>query len=187
MKQALRLLALAILGVTIAACTGGTPSASTQAPPNETAIDALNRGLELHRAGKLYEATVAYFQSLAKEPANQFAFYNLGLIAQQTQKTTIAESYYRIALDIDPKFASPLYNLAILRHNAGAYTEVVSLYRRLLEIEPSNANAHYNLALALRALGQRTDADAEFARARQLDSRLVPPTGSESPRPTATR
>ena len=160
--------------------TGPTPGTS------ETSTEALNRGLELHRQGKLYEATVAYFQALSKEPANKFAFYNLGLISQTTKNPAVAESYYRIAISIDANFAQPLYNLAILREEAGDHNEAIALYKRVTAIEPKNANAHYNLGLALRAAGRQSEADAELAQARQLDPKLVAPSTGATPRPSSS-
>jgi hypothetical protein len=51
--------------------------------------------LQAHAAGKLDEATTAYFETLAKDSKNKFAFYNLGVIAQGQGRAAAAESYYR--------------------------------------------------------------------------------------------
>lgn len=172
----------------VASCTSA-PAATP--PSNESTADALTRALQLHTQGKLNDATVAYYQTLAKDPGNKYAFFDLGVIAQTNKSTVIAESFYRIALEIDPKFLSPLYNLGVLRQQAGANQEAIDLYRRVIAIEPNNASAHFNLGIALRAIGQRSEGDAELARAQQLDPALVPPTGTSTPRasaqPTPTR
>ena len=168
--------------VALAISCNATPGAGSA---SESAADTLSRALQLHTQGKLDEATVAYYQVLAKEPGNKYAFFDLGVIAQTNKSVVIAESFYRIALEIDPKFPSPLYNLAVLRQQAGAHQEAADLYRRLIAIEPNNAGAHFNLGFALRALGRTAEADAEFARARQIDPALVAPAGSATPRPTA--
>jgi tetratricopeptide (TPR) repeat protein len=163
------------LALALAACGGGAKSNA------EVAADALNRGLQAHAAGKVDEATVAYFETLAKDPKNKFAFYNLGVIAQGQTRAVAAESYYRLALEQDPNMTSALFNLAILRGNVGANQEAVDLYRRLIAIEPNNAPAHFNLGLVLRALGQTAEAQQELAKAQQLDPKLVAPTPSASP------
>jgi tetratricopeptide (TPR) repeat protein len=181
----MRRAALLLLSAVVFAACGGAGAGSV--PANESASDTLNRGLQLHLAGKLDEATSAYYLTLSKDPGNKFAFYNLGLIAQTHKTTAIAENFYRIAIEIDPKFANPLFNLAIIRQNAGAFPEAIDLYRRVIAIEPNNAGAHFNLGLALRSNGQRVEGDAELAKAQQLDPNLVPPpAGSATPRPSSS-
>ena len=156
-----------------AAC-GGTPGTSS-------ADDALSRALQAHTAGKLDEATAAYFETLAKDPKNKFAFYNLGVIAQGQRRAAAAEAYYRLAIEQDPQMGSAIFNLAILRTQAGANQEAADLYRRVIAIDPNYAAAHFNLGLVLRLLGQNAEAQTELTKAQQLDAKLVAPTPSASP------
>jgi len=171
----LRLVALT-LGVLMISCGSPSTPATTGG-----ADDALSRALQAHTAGKFDEATAAYFETLAKDPKNKFAFYNLGEIAQRQDRPAAAESFYRLALEQDPKMTSALFNLAIIRTNAGANQEAVDLYRRVIAVEPNNAAAHFNLGLVLRLLGQTAEANQELAKAQQLDPKLVAPTPSASP------
>src|SRR5256885_2190001 len=87
-----RLLGYVFLAACLAACGGPASGGSS-----ETAADALNRGLAAHAAGKLDEAVAAYFTTLSKDPKNQFAYYNLGEIAQRQSRFVAAEPYYRLA------------------------------------------------------------------------------------------
>src|SRR5207302_561836 len=103
-----------------------------------------------HAAGKLDDAVAAYFTTLSKDPKNQFAYYNLGEIAQRQSRFVAAESYYRIALEMDPKMVSALFNLAIVRTNAGATNEAIALYRQAIAVDANYAAAHFNLGLLLR-------------------------------------
>lgn len=167
-----------ILGAVVIAC--GSP-ATTGTTSGTAAEDALSRGLQAHTAGKLDEATTAYFETLAKDPKNRFAFYNLGVIAQGQGRAAAAESYYRLALEQDPKMTSALFNLAILRGIAGANQESADLYRRVIAVEPNNAAAHFNLGLVLRLLGQSAEAQQELATAQRLDAKLVAPSPSATP------
>lgn len=168
------LLASIIASAALVAACGNTPATNT-------ADDALSRALQAHAAGKLDEATTAYFEALTKDPKNKFAFYNLGVIAQGQNRPAAAESYYRLALEQDARMGSALFNLAILRANAGANTEAADLYRRVIAIDPNYAAAHFNLGLVLRLLGQNAEAQLELVKAQQLDPRLVAPTPSASP------
>jgi len=163
-------------GLALAAC-GGPASGGA----NETAADALNRGLAAHAAGKLDEAVAAYFTTLSKDPKSQFAYYNLGEIAQRQNRLVAAESYYRLALDLDPKMESALFNLAIVRTIVGATADAVALYKQVIAIDANNAAAHFNLGLLYRQLGQTADAQTELATAQRLDPKLVAPSPSASP------
>lgn len=171
----------------LAAC-GGPGSAGSA---NETAADALNRGLQAHSAGKLDEAVAAYFTTLTKDPKNQFAYYNLGEIAQRQNRLVAAEAYYRLALEQDPKMESALFNLAIVRTNVGVAADAVVLYKQVITVNQNNAAAHFNLGLLYRQLGQTAEAQTEFAAAQRLDPKLVAPSPSASPNrqasPTPTR
>jgi tetratricopeptide (TPR) repeat protein len=173
-----KLVALIVAAACVLACGGSNPSAGS---PNETAADALNRGLTAHAAGKLDDAVTAYFQALAKDPKNKFALYNLGEIAQRQNRMQAAESYYRLALEQDPKMESALFNLAIVRTGAGASQEAVTLYRQVIAVNPNSAAAHFNLGLLLRQLGQTADAQQELAAAQRLDPKLVAPSPSATP------
>jgi tetratricopeptide (TPR) repeat protein len=175
------LLACAIfVAAALAACGGSSGNAS------DTAADALNRGLQAHAAGKNDEAVIAYFTTLAKDPKNKFALYNLGEIAQRQDRPAAAESYYRLALEQDPKMVSALFNLAIIRTSIGDTRDAVDLYRRAVAADPNFAAAHFNLGLLLRQLGQTAEAQQELATAQRLDSKLVAPTPSASPARQAT-
>ena len=168
------MLGLVVLATALLAACGNTPASST-------VDDALSKALQAHAAGKLDEATTAYFETLAKDPKNKFAFYNLGVIAQGQNRAAAAESFYRLAIEQDARMGSALFNLALLRANAGANQEAADLYRRVIVIDPNYAAAHFNLGFVLRALGQNAEAQQEFAKAQQLDAKLVAPTPSASP------
>jgi tetratricopeptide (TPR) repeat protein len=174
-----RLFLACLLGLAAAATACGGPSSANSG--SETAADALNRGLQAHAAGKLDDAVAAYFATLSKDPKNQFAYYNLGEIAQRQGRLVAAESYYRLALDIDPKMLSALFNLAIVRTNAGATNDAIALYRQAIAVDPNYAAAHFNLGLLLRQIGQTAEAQTELATAQRLDKTLVAPSPSASP------
>src|SRR5205809_6404919 len=139
---------LAVQALAATASCGGTSSA-------QSAPDPLSRGLQAHLAGRLDEATVAYFEALRRDPRNKFAYYDLGQIAQISSRPVAAESYYRLALEIDPGFGPALFNLAILRVEAGSAQEAIDLYQTLLVANPDYAAAHYTLGVALRSTGKQ--------------------------------
>ena len=186
-----RLFLICLLGLAALATACGGPSSANSG--NETAADALNRRLQAHAAGKLDEATAAYFVTLSKDPKNQFAYYNLGEIAQRQNRLITADGFYRLALDLDPKMESALFNLAIVRTSLGVTADAISLYKQVIAVNPNSAAAHFNLGLLYRQLGQTADAQTEFATAQRLDPKLVAPSPASSPirqaspTPTPTR
>lgn len=169
------LLALIAVLVMATGCDSAQPSAD----------DPLSRGLAARAAGDLDKATQAYFETLAKDPKNKYALFNLGEIAQTQKRMAVAEGFYRMALEQDPAFISPLFNLAIVRTGFGDTTEAVDLYRRAVAADPKYAAAHYNLGLLLRQLGETADAQKELAIAEILDRSLVAPS-VPPPQPSAT-
>ena len=55
-----------------------------------------------------------------------------------------------------------------------------------MQADPSNSAAYYNLALLLRETGNTAEANQMFAKAQQLDPKLVPPaTAAPTAAPTA--
>jgi tetratricopeptide (TPR) repeat protein len=168
----------------LAACGGGAVGAPT--PPADLAGDALARGVAAHNAGKLDEATRAYYETLFRDPRNKFAFYDLGQIARLANKPAIAEGYYRSSLEIDPSYGPALFGLGAVRQTLGAIDDAIAIYRRDLAVEPTNAAAHFNLGILLRLVGKTAEGDAEIARGMQLDPKLTAPP-SIRPTPTPTR
>src|SRR2546428_8812424 len=156
-----RLLAgLLVCGLALAAC-GGPASGGA----NETAADALNRGLAAHAAGKLDEAVAAYFTTLSKDPKSQFAYYNLGEIAQRQNRLVAAESYYRLALDLDPKMESALFNLAIVRTSVGGAAGAVPPYKKGIAPYSNNTAPRFNPCMLYSPLRHTTDEHTELATA----------------------
>ena len=168
---------LGLLGLLLAA----TVAMSCNSGRADPAGDALARGVAAQNAGKPEDAKKAYFETLAADPRNLLAFYNLGQIARVANKPGIAEGYYRQALEVDPNYAPALFGLAYVQGQQDAVQDAIALYRKVITIDGNNAAAHYNLGLLLRISGSIAEGDAEVARGRQLDPSLSAP----GPVPTA--
>lgn len=55
-----------------------------------------------------------------------------------------------------------------LNHNQGKYEEAIQCYDIAIMLNPNFGQAYYDKALALKALGRITEADAAFAKAKDL-------------------
>jgi len=76
-----------------------------------------------------------------------------------------AESYYRQALALRPRFAGCLSNLANLLREKGELEEALRLYDAAIEAEPSFADPHNNRGNCLKDMGRFDDAVAAYQRA----------------------
>jgi tetratricopeptide (TPR) repeat protein len=51
----------------------------------------------------------------------------------------------------------------------GKYDHAIKNFDEAIRIDPTHAQTYYNRSLTYRALGETADADADLAKARQLD------------------
>ncbi|MET9960973.1 tetratricopeptide repeat protein [Streptomyces sp. NPDC006326] len=137
-------------------------------------------------------AARTYRRVLELDPRNKFAWYDLGVIAQQDGKTADALASYDKALKIDPSFTSALFNEAILLKSSEP-DRAAGLLRRAIAADPKAATAHLHLGhiLAAQGPGRAGEAGEEFRRAVATDPSLqsqVPEEFRESasPSPTST-
>ncbi len=164
--------ALVVLLLGLAACTDDGDAGESDAQKAAAALDA---GLEAHAAGRLGEAVARYTETLALDPDNKFAHYNLALIDETNGNYGLAERNYRSALESDPDYVPALFNLAILRTARQDATEAMALYQRAVAADPDHAGAWLNLGLLQRGSGQQEEGDASVAKAIALDPTLKDP------------
>jgi tetratricopeptide (TPR) repeat protein len=173
---------LALAGLVLA----GAVATSCNSGKADPAGDALARGVAAQNAGKPEDAKRAYYETLAADPKNVLAFYNLGQIARVANKPAIAEGYYRQALEIDGNHVSSIFGLAYVRAQQDAVQDAIVLYRRVIVLDVNNAAAHYNLGLLLRISGSIAEGDSEVAKGRQLDPSFAAPGPVPTPAPPAS-
>jgi Tfp pilus assembly protein PilF len=167
------------VAVVLALSAAGSGCGDDKSDEDKAAED-LEAALADHAEGRVDEATDGYRDVLERDPDNQFAHYNLGLIAQQEGRNGDAEQEYRAAIRTDPNFASALFNLAILRTEADP-DEAEELYRQVLVLQPENASAHLNLGFLLIDQGEQDEGQAELDQAVELDPSLGSRLPEEEP------
>lgn len=127
---------------------------------------------------------VSDFLAVVKaDPANDVAWYDLGVIADQAKQQSHARKDYRAALASHPTYFPALSNLAILE-TPGDPSGAAALYCRAIAVEPRNGPAHLDLGFLLRSQGQSAAGTSEIATAVSLDPALasrVPTTTTTSP------
>ncbi|MDQ6524975.1 tetratricopeptide repeat protein [Nocardioides sp. LHD-245] len=165
--------ALALVGaVLLGGCGGGedgtgrpAPAASSSAGAADTLIAT---GLERIAAGDTDGARDTFEAVLVLDPANAYAHYNLGYLAQDDGDLATAIDEYNQALTTDPEMAPALYNLALLTEPADLDI-AVDLYRRVLAVKPDDAATHMRLGFALHHLGRKGEAASLLAKGIELD------------------
>jgi tetratricopeptide (TPR) repeat protein len=169
-------IALAVFALLLSGCA----AAATSSPASNSqtrANDLLNAGLHAQVSGDAKAAISDYNQVIALDSTNKYAYYNLGLIAQQQNRSSDAEKYYRTALIIDPNYQPAIFNLAVLQASVNPW-ESVDLYMHLIELSPSDADAYNNLGFALKSLDQTAEGNADIAYAARLKDAASSPSPS---------
>jgi tetratricopeptide (TPR) repeat protein len=96
--------------------------------------------------------TAAYRELVAAEMVDADrpeAHLNTGLLDLRRGRPAEAETEYRTALRLDPRFVPALVNLADLDRMTGRDQQGAELLRQAIAIEPNNADVHYALGLYL--------------------------------------
>ena len=161
-----------VLGRVTASSTGGTAAVDSASAAEVGSL--LTQALDLHAQGKVGSASTLYQQILEIDPRNQYALYNLGLIAHTSGNHDEAVAKYLAAIDVDPNFYSALYNLGLVYADDGDAEQAVDYLQRAVDAEPSSAGAHFNLGTQLIRLGRSADGEAELEKAYELDPSLKP-------------
>ncbi len=96
------------------------------------------------------------------------AHLNLGLLDVRRQQPAAAETEYRTALRLDPRFVPAMVNLADLDRMRGQDQQGIDLLHTATGIEPGNADVHHALGLLLVRQHDYTGALAELRQASEL-------------------
>lgn len=118
----------------------------------QEALDAVDRAIQLHPTpsalllgsklaismGKLERARRWTEDLIARAPETADAHYNLGIIAQRSNRYNEARSAYLAALRHHPKHADARFNLVVLTANAGVIEEAKYHRDRFLAEQPGD-------------------------------------------------
>jgi len=105
-----------------------------EVPQEDTLAEQIDRGYDLHEAGRLAEAEAVYRKALELHGPDALLLYNLGVLFEDLGRKTEALETYQAALHVDPAMADGHYNLALLCEDLGRAQEAIrhmAQYRRL--------------------------------------------------------
>jgi protein O-GlcNAc transferase len=133
---------------------------------NSLDVDAqLDKAIQFHRAGQLPEAEEIYQKILAKVPDYGDACHLLGFLSLQQNKTDLAASLIKKAINIDPNHWLYYNSLGLVYSALGRHDKAIENYHAALSIEPGAAGAHRNLGDALREQGRYQEAAVSYQQA----------------------
>lgn len=128
-------------------------------------------GCELEASDPV-RAIAAYERALAGQPDLADAYNNLGRVLHErfdrdraTTVLPVAESYYRLALCVDPDVALYWFNLGVSVEDQGRASEAIACYQRALALDPTLADAHFNLARLYEVIGRKSSDELVLRRA----------------------
>src|SRR5208282_480349 len=123
-----------------------------------TIADAIEFGLQHHRAGRLDEAEGAYKNILSQVPNYPDALHLLGVLASQRGRHDIGISMVQRAIAVKPMTAEFHFNLGGIYRAAGKMEESIVQVRRAIEINPDMPEGHAVLGLSLSEIGRLDEA-----------------------------
>lgn len=124
----------------------------------ETLAELINRGVKLHKAGKLDQAAVLYRQVLARDPDHVNGNQLLGMVAKQQGDLKTAVTLMEKALSRKPDYPEVQYNLANTYWELEEVDKALVCYNRSLEGNPGHENALINKGRALQQMGRSREA-----------------------------
>jgi len=165
-----RILCLVLVVVCFMGCQSTDPGESTKKRTNpfsakerklaelETQISTLYGTAEkAQRSGKTHEARKAYEEILAIYDKNKEnkdlkrdvePYCRLGVIMETFGQYDMAEEYYRMAMDLEPKNPTPINSLGYCYLNQHRLEEAIEYFQKAVEIAPMEPKFNNNLALA---------------------------------------
>jgi tetratricopeptide (TPR) repeat protein len=147
--------------------------------------EQLNAGVELHRAGKIEEASRIYREVLVKQPSNPFALHLQGLVLGQMGQPQKAVELIGRAISFRGDIADFHGNLGEFLRACGRVHESIQSFQKALALLPDNAVMRNGYGVSLANAGLFDQAIGEFRRATELAPGYPDPYGNLSAALTA--
>ncbi|CAN7438797.1 tetratricopeptide repeat protein [Devosia sp. LjRoot16] len=137
-------------------------------PQGRTVESLLQRGIELHQAGRGTEAAGLYQQILRLDGGHPAANHLFGLTLMQQGEPTAAIRHIAVALKTEPSNPQYLANMGVALSSAGRNDEAVEVLQRAVAIQPASAETYSNLGMANRSLGRFNEAADAYRHAAEI-------------------
>jgi tetratricopeptide (TPR) repeat protein len=154
-----------------------------------------SRGTAYSLQGQYDRAIGDFNQAIRLDPKSATSFYARGGVynvqGQFDRAIQDFDQAIRLKPDLAPVFfAATFHERGLAYAGKGKYDRALQNYDQAIRLYPNLAQAFYDRGAALRALGQPARAEADFAKARELNPNLRSPVdgvagdGAKSPSPS---
>ena len=170
---------VSIIGVIALATAGGAalleraPSAPWPGRAVAASVVAVLMLLSWQRGLAFGDAETLWRDTIAKNPNDFTAHYNLASRLRDAGETEAAMQHYREALRIWPASPTANNNLGLVLRSQGQLDAAIEHFQRALETTPDAAAPHVNLGSAFLARGRIEEAIEHFRAALEVDPRLA--------------
>jgi len=131
--------------------------------------EILNKGLILHKAGKLEEAKLIYEKLLIKDQ-NNFELINLlGVISLQQRNFNDAITLINKAIGINSNHHALYNNLGVVYKEIEEYENAINNFKRAIELNPNYAEAYNNLGIIFKKKYQYEESYNNYKKAIELN------------------
>lgn len=139
-------------------------------PASENARNAyLNMGNILDDAQRFDEAAESYRKAISLNAKDEYAFYNLGIVYQHSNKPDLAISAWKESARLDPANPAPRLAVANYYYEAGFFDLAEKEYQDILQEWPNIQEAHFKMGSLYYKQKQNTYAYKAFERAARID------------------
>lgn len=157
-----------------------TGVSSSQAMQLSASVKALvEAGIAQARQGNLADAKRTFESVLLVEKANEFAYFNLGVVASMQNDSALALKEYNLAIQSDAQYTPALYNKAVIVE-ATDKAQAMLIYESIVQINPKASTSYLRLSFLYSAAGQTDKAAAARATALKLDPALASAANPDS-------
>lgn len=139
----------------------------------------VNRGNAYDDSGNTNAAIADYTKAIQIDPKSDFAYFNRGITYSKTAAGyDSAIRDVTKAIELNPNYRRYFVrgNVYLLRAKSGDVAAAVEDYTKSIQLKADEAQTYKNRALAYRKLGKTAQADADEAKAAQLDPSFIPKT-----------
>jgi predicted O-linked N-acetylglucosamine transferase (SPINDLY family) len=131
--------------------------------------EILNKGLALHKTGKLEEARLIYEKLLIKDP-NNFQLINLlGAISFQQKKFDDSIIQFKKAINLNSNHHALYNNLGATYKETERYEDAIKNLKKAIELNPNYAEAYNNLGIVFKKKYQHKEAHNNYKKAIELN------------------
>jgi tetratricopeptide (TPR) repeat protein len=132
-----------------------------------------NLGLAYEQAGQNDLAERAFRRDTETEPDSPYSYEQLGKLYLRADRERDARQAFKEALRRESRLPDSLLELAKIEMHLGQLVASLEYIESALKLTPDDHSAHYLRGQILQKSGRKAEAEAEFARARDLAAATV--------------